>query len=115
MSESPIGKPFMTIAPDGYVPSRMQLQKVKGSNPSLVQPEKEIQEVPTSKSNDFIARNIARASIVGGIGVVGIYGTNMGEGIATGNTNKIIFGAAGAGLTLAAVALNATVLERLRR
>ncbi|MBP9716837.1 MAG: hypothetical protein KBD51_02735 [Candidatus Levybacteria bacterium] len=115
MLESPLDQPVMTFAPDGYIPGRIQLEKVKGSKPSLVQPERDNHEAPTRKTNDFILKNIARVSTIAGIGIVGVYGTAVGEGIATGNTNKIIFGAVGAGLTLGAVGLNATMIDRLRR
>ncbi len=56
MHETPPDKPLMTFAPDGYIPRRMQLQKVTGvkiSRAELEPPEKS-----TSASKNFLRRSI---------------------------------------------------------
>jgi len=113
MPENP-NRPLMTISPDGYVPRKMKLEKVKGSSPSLREPDEVEEETSSTVSQDFLIRNTARAAIVVGVGVGSLYGSYIGEGIAQGNMNRIIFGAAGAGFSLATVAFNAKVIERLR-
>lgn len=118
MPESPPDKPLMTIAPDGYIPRRMQLHRVRKTSDNLDKnkpqgdptqdaleqfsinhPEDVDNPTPTKASKNFLSRNKTHILFAGS---GSLFAGMVIIGFQSGESRLLIAGAIGYGLTIAA-------------